>query len=322
MTPLPLFFPTRVVLIDDEPQVLRMTALLFERRPEVAEVVVFTRAADAISFLERSAERSPELDVFAGARVHDEIEDGGAAEVPLVCRTVEIRLSELARVLRMPERHALNSVIVCDYAMPGMDGLEFFGRLRDAAVRRVLLTALCDEQRAVQAFNRGLIHQFVHKADPAGPRGLEQVLLTQIREFFLLRTAHLRAALALGRAGQFLRHSGVTSLLERVMRESGFREYSFSVTPSGFRLRSPGDDTLLTLADADDFDRCARVVREIEGPRELADALAERRVMPVARDATPIYEAGNDWRERVLEPRLDAVHQPLYWALLTPGGSI
>lgn len=314
MANLPIFFPTRVLLVDDEPHVLRMTSLLFEQRPEVSSVLAFPDALAALDFLKQEQARLPALDAFAAARVHDEIEDDGRH--PVVRRHVEIRLSDVAEVLDAPHRRDLVSVIVCDYAMPGMDGLEFFSGPIDAGIRRVLLTAICDEHRAVQAFNRGTIHQFVHKADAAGPRGLETVLVDQIEAFFRSRTSHLAAALALGPAGGLLEHPELAQLLRDVAASRGFVEYSFSAVPPGFRLGGSSGRARLLLADTGAFARTIRVVEEIEAPPSLAAALRARDVMPWDRDGRAIYEAGDAWSALAVPPQAAGVSEPLFWALI------
>jgi len=316
---LPFFFPTRVLIIDDEPQVLRMTARLFGQRPEVSAVHTFERAADALAFLEAERALAPQIDAFGAARVTDELEetvaDGGAG-APVVRRRVEIRVSDVSALLDAPRRGELVSTIFCDYAMPGLDGLAFFERLADVQIRRVLLTAICDERRAVQAFNRGLIHQFVQKADPSGPQGLESVLADQMRAFFRARTTHLAAALALGDSGRLLQHPALEGLLARLVDGRRWNAFAFSVAPPGYRLAGPGGEARLLLADAGMFEHAARVVAEIEGPEDLRAALRARTWMPTGRNGLPLYEAAEEWRDWAVAPAIEAAAEPLYWAVV------
>lgn len=58
------------------------------------------------------------------------------------------------------------SVVVVDYAMPGMDGLEFCRRLQQLPIKKILLTGKADEKLAIDAFNQGLIDRYIHKNDP------------------------------------------------------------------------------------------------------------------------------------------------------------
>lgn len=80
----------------------------------------------------------------------------------------------LPQVLRYwannPARYQLAQTCVVDYAMPGTDGLKVLNTLLDWPGSRILLTGQADEQIAIQAFNGGLIDQFIPKqaADIAG----------------------------------------------------------------------------------------------------------------------------------------------------------
>jgi len=310
----PLFHPTRVVLVDDEPRILRMTALLLEDCPEVRDILVFQRAQEALAHLDAAADAEEDL---GGARVRDVIDEDAGGEV--VHRTIDVSLASLPRLLERSREKAVHSVIVSDFAMPGMDGLEFFARLRDRHARRLLLTALCDEKDAVTAFNRGSIHRFLHKGDPAGPQALREAVRGQCREYFRRRYAHLGAVLALGTAGQFLSHPRVAELLDRAMRESGCREFCFSVDPPGFRLDGPGRGGVLALADGLEYERHRRVVREIGGEADLAEALAARSVLPTGCDARPLYEHGSAWRAKAIAARPMAGGEPLFWGWIDRG---
>jgi CheY-like chemotaxis protein len=302
---LPYFHPTRVVLVDDEPRILQMSALLLQRSPAVSGVRAFERALPALQWLHGREGAAPAPAPFEGARVRDVL----AGDARTLLRTIDVSLAGLPRLLARSRAADPCSVVVSDFAMPGMDGLEFFGRLRDDGARRVLLTALCDDRSAVAAFNQGLIHRFLHKGDPRGPEALLETVRDQVHGFFSRRLAHLGAALGGGPGGQFLSHRGVPALLDRAMQEGGCREYCFCADPPGFHLGGgPCDSRFLVLADAAEFLRCARVVEEIEGDPALARALRARAVMPVACDGEAIYEHGPDWARRALAPR----HAP--WA--------
>lgn len=62
-----------------------------------------------------------------------------------------------------PERFSLTKVCVVDQLMPGMTGLQALDELVDWPGHRILLTGAFDEGLATQAFNRGLIDQFIGK---------------------------------------------------------------------------------------------------------------------------------------------------------------
>lgn len=63
-------------------------------------------------------------------------------------------------------RFHLTGVLIVDYNMPGMNGLELLKRISACPARRVLLTGVADAEIAVRAFNSGLIQKFIPKNTP------------------------------------------------------------------------------------------------------------------------------------------------------------
>lgn len=63
-------------------------------------------------------------------------------------------------------RFHLTSVLIVDYAMPGLSGLELIKKLSAWPGRRILLTGEADAQVAISAFNAGLIQKFIPKSTP------------------------------------------------------------------------------------------------------------------------------------------------------------
>lgn len=79
------------------------------------------------------------------------------------------------------------AVIVSDMRMPGMDGAQFLGRIRELAPDsvRVLLTGYADQRSAVAAVNEGNIFRFLTK--PCPPEVLTKALEACVRQYRLIR---------------------------------------------------------------------------------------------------------------------------------------
>ena len=58
------------------------------------------------------------------------------------------------------ERFAQISVVITDYAMPEMDGVDFLRQIKHSEIKRILLTGVADEKIAVKAFNWGTYRPF------------------------------------------------------------------------------------------------------------------------------------------------------------------
>jgi CheY-like chemotaxis protein len=171
---LPLFHrPGTVVFLDDDPDYLEMLALVL---PRSWHLKLFLRPSDCIAHL---MQEPPfwEADAWNQQQLIAHWREGK----PLIPQV-------LAYWSRYTERYALSRVVVVDFSMPGMDGLQVLAELGDWPGARILLTGQADEQVAVRAFNRGLIDQFIPKQTQDISRRLREAVE------HLLFTSHARHA--------------------------------------------------------------------------------------------------------------------------------
>jgi CheY-like chemotaxis protein len=74
-----------------------------------------------------------------------------------------VRLAALINLIQDSSRFDEISVIIVDYSMPGMNGIEFCRAIEKHPAKKILLTGEADHRIAVDAFNQGLIHRFILK---------------------------------------------------------------------------------------------------------------------------------------------------------------
>jgi CheY-like chemotaxis protein len=140
--------PGGVLFLDDDPDYLEMLGMVV---PAQTQVELYARPARFLTRMQ-SEPAHWEADAALQLQMIDRWRQGQAL-IPQVLRYWASR----------PERYHLAQVCVVDYAMPGTDGLTVLNTLLDWPGSRVLLTGQADEQIAIQAFNNGLIDQFVPK---------------------------------------------------------------------------------------------------------------------------------------------------------------
>lgn len=64
-----------------------------------------------------------------------------------------------------PQRFEEISTVVANYFSHGMTGLEFFEKVKNPHIQKILLIEEGEEEIAREAFRKGLIHQYVSKKD-------------------------------------------------------------------------------------------------------------------------------------------------------------
>ncbi|MCB2017368.1 MAG: response regulator [Hydrogenophaga sp.] len=160
-----------LIFLDDDIDYLEMLGMVV---PSALQVELFSRPA---SFIQRMNEEPARWESDSG--IHLQMIDRWRHGQHLLPQVLQYWGSSTAR-------YQLAQTCVVDFAMPGIDGLRVLETLVDWPGSRILLTGQADEQIAIQAFNNGLIDQFIPKqtADIAG-----RLMTTLTR---LARTPHPR----------------------------------------------------------------------------------------------------------------------------------
>lgn len=127
--------------------------------------------------------------------------------------TTEIHLGKLQQL--KDRLDSVYPIIVSDYYLGAIDGLELFEELQDVCPQKLLVTGAADETLAIEAFNKGQIHGFLKKQIPNFAEHLRSEILRNIDRFFLGLSEKI--------AGSSLR--GMHSLLEEEEFKSFFNSF-------------------------------------------------------------------------------------------------
>ena len=150
------YFPSTALFLDDSHDFLLNFVLQLD---EGIAYRIFDTPSKALDYIQR---KRCELDLVNQLCLS---ESSDIKNSPLTKRTIELDLAAIHAEVYNPHRFSEVSVVVVDYAMPGMDGLEFCRRIENDNIKKILLTGQADEKLAIAAFNEGLIHRYIKKSD-------------------------------------------------------------------------------------------------------------------------------------------------------------
>jgi CheY-like chemotaxis protein len=100
-----------------------------------------------------------------------ELEEQGIVE-----QTSYFDLTKFYQVIKDSSRFTEPSIIIVDYDMPEMTGLEFCRQVKNPYIKKIMLTGAADHQIAVAAFNEGVIDKFIIKASSDMPENLNEAV--------------------------------------------------------------------------------------------------------------------------------------------------
>lgn len=151
----PFFFPTRVLHIDDNETYLKVMGPHLDVTLES-----FSSAGEALDQI-ASAEGTPSILRTLVRRRTQGAEAELVLDVPLI-----------HQIIYDPRRFNIPSVVVADYAMPEMTGLEFLSSCAEKHIGRILLTGQANKETVIQGFNDGLIDHYIEKSSTSAIKDL------------------------------------------------------------------------------------------------------------------------------------------------------
>lgn len=258
LTLAPYYHPTTICFVDDNEQFLDSLEL---ELPGEWACRTFTDPEVALAYLNEPIPLPPLMDRCFSLQRESE-----SALIHLDLGLIEQEISHVDRFRR-------NSVLVVDYAMPSINGLEFCEALKDTHIRRAMLTGVADEKMAVQAFNAGLIHRFIPKQmdDPIG--AVHQFVEELVQDYFNQYTERLKTALAIDPPA-FLTDPAVAVWVRALMAEHNLVEYYLVDGPPGLlMLKSNGEIWRLGILSAADLEAQSRLAAEFGAPADLQNRL-------------------------------------------------
>jgi CheY-like chemotaxis protein len=301
--------PTLTVLVDDSDSFLR--SLSFQLDPMLANKT-FHDTTTALHWLRQSAQEAQE----GGVPLHANFD---MQNLPADQCNVALDLERIYRIAEQRQRFATPSVLVVDYSMPQMNGLEFCEAVAYLPCKKILFTGAADEKIAVSAFNRGLIDRYIKKSDDHALDMLEMEIAALQRSYFDARSETLRE-LVLLHHHHFLDDPALATLVTSLMASMGFVEHYIFPNPTGILfLDKHGKASLMMIETEQGMYAQYEIARDSDAPPSLLDALLERRVLPFFTDPNGdgMYSSrvGDNWHRYSAAPRICQGRETYYWAL-------
>jgi CheY-like chemotaxis protein len=266
----PFYFPTTVTFVDDSPTFLSNLCLQLD--PQLA-FRLFSSPGEALDFVNSRPRPGPSDEpIFAPFR--DRTDEDVAHQV------IALSVNTVRKQVHNAQRFLATSVVVVDYDMPGMNGLEFCRRMTDPTVRKIMLTGKADEHIAVQSFNEGIIHRFISKQDAAAVPALNRAVRDLQNAYFDDVCQSILDTLAVSEYA-FLRDEALAARVAEISDSLGIVEHYLSYCPGGLLMLDSAGKSYLLVVHTDGTLRGLREIAvEQDAPAEFLKELDSRRSLP------------------------------------------
>jgi FixJ family two-component response regulator len=172
----PLFsYPTTVGLVDNDNDFTKTLRRCLNSVGGHPLIETFNTADEVISFASQKARHNHLLDSLISPLDEDVTEN----------YTSNFDIRTLYNAVYDKDRHKNLSVLIMDYAMPNMTGLDVFEQINIPGMQKILLTGVADESIAITAFNQGLIDGYIKKHDIEMLAKVNATLEASFNRYFL-----------------------------------------------------------------------------------------------------------------------------------------
>jgi CheY-like chemotaxis protein len=299
--------PTLTVLLDDSQSYLESMA--FQLHQHLAHKT-FSDAKLAIQWLQQCHKQF--LNVGQAIRVNYDEQN-----LSFERRTVAVEIDQIYRIVLNKNRFIRPSVLIVDYAMPQMTGLDFCQAVNAMPYKKILLTGQASETIAIEAFNRSLINRFIKKSDPDALEHLE-VEIRSLQKLFFIEESHTLKDLLVRHSYPFLSDPAMDALIEQLCERYGFVEYYLFPDPVGILFFDiNGKATLMVIETEGGLMSQFEVALEQGAPLQLLSGLREMRIVPFFSDTGGMYDESisHEWLSYCLPAEVCHGTQDFYWAL-------
>ncbi|MCW5589360.1 MAG: response regulator [Legionellales bacterium] len=263
------YYPTTVIFVDDSQDFLMNFSLQLD--PGLA-YQLYTAPDSALDTINSQHRELLDQKCFS----HNSEVTGN----PSTTHTIKVDISSIHREVYDPHRFNEISVVVVDFAMPDINGLEFCKKLMDKPVKKILLTGQADAQTAIDAFNAGIIDHFILKSDPHVIEKVNSAICELQQRYFQEKSDFMVKALAID-SPNFLQDPIFYTFFTELCRQHDLVEYYLTENTGTFLLLSANADAKwLIVCLEQDLKMYIELGEDLNASRSVIERLIKREAIP------------------------------------------
>jgi len=266
------YYPTAVVLIDDDRHFLEQFHARFTGRDNLP-CYAYENPQKALHFINN--EYKP--DIFVNHCISN-VEDVDSDHV-----SFDFDIKKMHQEIYNPNRFKEITAIVVDYAMPGLNGLDFCRQINDRFIKKLMLTGEAGKELAVEAFNENSIDRFIMKSAP----NLVETLLNSIKEQqtrYFLQLSEIILNRVISTSTQelaFLEDSVFVQLFNNYCKTNNIVEYYLLDNQGGFlMLDIYGKPSWLAVANEEQMQTYLQLAEDDDASENIIQPLRNKSRIP------------------------------------------
>jgi len=228
--------------------------------------------------------------------------------------------NQICQKLNTLNRFAEPSVLVVDFAMPQLNGLDLCSQISNANTKKILLTGVANERQAIHALNSELIDFYIGKSEEDLSNRLSSIVSTLNNRYFMdLMPLSSHDAY---HQMPFLFDSDFADEFEQICEDLDVVEYYYVTNPGGFLLIDElGVISRLIVMTEDERSLAIDELRLKGASDDCITKLKQHNHVPFFQNHDGIFEPGYllDWGRHIYPVRPINAQQDYVCALVEKG---
>lgn len=267
-----LHYPTTTVFIDDDYDFIKSLFFFFKQNESfVSGFEFFNNEEKALEFINQSPSHKDILKSYIGVMDENLWQH----------KQIDLNFNDLHKVSHNENRFREVSVVVVDYEMPNINGIDFAKKIKNKGIKTILLTGEADETAAIEAFNEGLIDRYLKKENPKMSFLIEEFIKQLQLESHLETTSLFKEAVKSEQEESAYSDLNYIEFLNTYFTQNKFCEiYPFETNGSSLFVKEDGKVNLIYVATADQIDSSIETYMDPENSNiELLKSLENHQKM-------------------------------------------
>lgn len=279
------YYPTNIVVIDDDQNFLNSLKIHFSEN-----CILYNSPLDALSRLKKQSQFE---------RIKKRLQKSGLFQdenLPNETLNLTINLKKLHEEIYSQDRFNDVSVVIVDYYMEEMSGIDLCQKLDKFPAKKILLTGGKDKEKvAIDAFNQGVIDRFINKHDPNFPTLLEQTIKVLKSSYFQELTKYLLADLSI--VNPYLQHPCYNNFVHQIKEKLQPNEfYLLDMAGSFLLFDSQGLPYWLIIKTDKELNGYVEIASD-NGNKKISQLLATHKCFPFFFTEDDLEKGSDSWGE-------------------------
>lgn len=261
----PYYHPTTVCFVDDNYSFLRSMSV---DMPDDWSMISYLEPEEALAAINQPDPLPPLVDRCFTM-------DSSNPNEPVI----HLSIAALEQEIKLIERFRRVSVLMVDYAMPTLNGLEFCERVQNPDIKIALLTGVADEKTAVAAFNRGIIDRYIPKGVLTSTRNVIPHVQALQAAYFEQYSARLSSNLALNPPA-FMTDAALKPFFDKLLNKYDIVEYYLTGEPYGYlMLTAQGTMVRLVVLSQKELDAQIKLAQMHKAPERMINKMRKGKLI-------------------------------------------